>query len=152
MKYCSSRIIGTVALVTWIAWAAPAFSVAQCESCGDSSQYGTIEGAACDDGSCGSASGQWKERWRAKCAACDGDGTFCHQPAPRYPVPFTTPRPTVPTHFTYPPLMPHHSLPHYRHTYSYHHSCGLARTNVRWQPNYPVAAFKRVHHFFELPR
>ncbi len=96
--------------------------------------------------------GHWARYFRKKCGDSGGDGKHCGRPAPPYPVPFATPRPTVPTYYTYPPLMPHHSLPHYRNVYSYHHASGLSRTNVNWHPSYAGAAFKKLHHLFELPR
>ena len=46
----------------------------------------------------------------------------CGMPAPTYPVPYPVPRNVGYTRFTYPPMMPHHSLPHYRRVYSYFHS------------------------------
>ena len=79
------------------------------------------------------------------------DGSFCGTQPPGYPVPFATPRPTVPTNLTYPPMYPHHSLPHYNGTYSYRHNCGLSHTNVHWHPSW-TAPLKRIHHIFELPR
>ena len=80
------------------------------------------------------------------------DATRCGMPAPQYPVPFATPRPTVPTHFTYPPMMPHHSLPHYRNVYSYKHAEGLSRTNVHWHSQPVVSGLRRLHHIMYLPR
>ena len=77
---------------------------------------------------------------------------WCGLPAPSYPVPFATPRVVGYTNFTYPPLMPHHSLPHYRHTYSFRHGPGLSRTNVRWHKSYLHSTWDWVHHLFELPR
>ena len=79
------------------------------------------------------------------------DGSFCGLQPPSYPVPFATPRPTVPTNLTYPPLYPHHSLHHYNGTYSYRHGSGLSRTSVHWQSSW-TAPLKRIHHMFELPR
>ena len=81
-----------------------------------------------------------------------GDATRCGLPAPQYPVPFATPRPTVPTNFTYPPMMPHNSLPHYRNVYSYRHADGLSRTNVRWHSQPIISGLRRAHAFFEIPR
>ncbi len=48
-------------------------------------------------------------------------------------------------------MMPHHSLPHYRRTYSYRHAPGLSRTTVHWRPSI-FTAFAKLHHFIELPR
>lgn len=81
-----------------------------------------------------------------------GDGTHCGLPAPSYPVPFATPRPTTPTHFTYPPMMPHNSLPHYRSTYSFRHGPGLSRTEVHWRPKKLVNVADYLHHLIEIPR
>jgi hypothetical protein len=77
---------------------------------------------------------------------------WCGLPAPSYPVPYATPRVVGHTNFTYPPLMPHHSLPHYRHTYSFRHGPGLSRTNVSWHKSYLHSTLDWVHHLFELPR
>ena len=81
-----------------------------------------------------------------------GDPTRCGLPAPQYPVPFATPRPTTQTNFTYPPMMPHHSLPHYRNVYSYRHAEGLSRTNVIWHSQPFVSGLRRLHNFIEIPR
>lgn len=80
------------------------------------------------------------------------DATRCGMPAPNYPVPFATPHPTVPTQLTYPPLMPHNSLHHYRGTYSYRHGEGLSRTNVMWYAPPVKSGLKWIHHLIELPR
>ena len=75
----------------------------------------------------------------------------CGYRAPRYPVPYATPSVVGSSQFTYPPMMPHHSLPHYRHIYSYRHAPGLARTNVAWTRT-PGDLWRRVAYQFELPR
>ncbi len=94
-----------------------------------------------------------------RCRRCDftpkwpGGAIHCGMPAPQYPVPFATPTPpTSYTYFSYPPLMPHHSLPHYRGTYSFRHGPGLSRTTVCWRPTKVKNLFARLHHVFELPR
>ncbi len=104
---------------------------------GLSSTFGGIGLAGCN--SCGSGN-------------CSGAVYHCGVAAPPYPVPFATPRPTTWTEFTYPPMMPHNSLPHYRGTYSYRHAPGLSRTNVMWYPTKVQNAFDRVHNIFEIPR
>jgi hypothetical protein len=76
----------------------------------------------------------------------------CGMPAPRYPVPHPTPLPTAYTYFTYPPLMPHHALPHYRGTYSFRHGPGLSRTNVCWRTTHVANLIHKVHHVIERPR
>lgn len=90
------------------------------------------------------------------CARCqfspEGNSTHCGMPAPPYPVPFATPRPTVPTYFTYPPMMPHNSLHHYRGTYAYKHGPGMSRTTVHWRAPKALNALKYLHHVVELPR
>ncbi len=75
----------------------------------------------------------------------------CGYRAPRYPVPYATPPVVGSTTFTYPPMMPHHSLPHYRPYYSYRHAPGLARTNVAWTHT-PGDLWRRMAYQFELPR
>ncbi len=172
-----SRLAGSLATILLTAWIAPGGASGQCPTCGPIHEQGPVydseslnggfgmgdgydggcyEGQACD----GAATfdqrrhepGHWARHLRTKFGDSGGNGKHCGRPAPPYPVPFATPKPTVPTYFTYPPLMPHHSLPHYRNVYSYHHTKGLGRTNVNWQPSYAGAAFKYVHHLFELPR
>ena len=77
---------------------------------------------------------------------------FCGMPAPTYPVPFAVPKHVGYTQFTYPPFMPHHSLPHYRHTYSYRHAPGMSRTTVHWRPTVGRNILAKLHHIIELPR
>ena len=76
----------------------------------------------------------------------------CGMPAPTYPVPYPVPQHVGYTRFTYPPMMPHHSLPHYRHTYSYRHAPGLSRTTVHWRSTTLLNALAKLHHIIELPR
>ncbi len=109
--------------------------------------------AGCRHGNCHeSAVGQGCLGPLKEGSSAGGAAAYCGRPAPMYPVPFATPRPTVPTQFTYPPMMPHNSLPHYRSTYSYRHAEGLSRTNVSWHKAYGVSGYKWLHHVFELPR
>ena len=154
-----------LAMVLGVSWLIATPAHAQCAACGSGAGasftisdeggncHAGCDGDACDDGGCGGCV-HCGGRLRGLLQGTDqgGDGMHCCRPAPQYPVPVATPKPTVPTHFTYPPLMPHHSLPHYRNIYSYRHNCGMSRTNVHWHPNYPSAAFNFVHHLFELPR
>lgn len=111
------------------------------------SGFGSASCESCDTGpSCASC---------GPCEACGGGcggATHCGLPAPSYPVPFATPRPTTVTRFTYPPLMPHHALPHYNNVYSFQHGPGLSRTTVRWTPAKVRNAVDFVTHLFELPR
>ena len=87
------------------------------------------------------------------CEVVDGGNTSrCGMPAPQYPVPFATPRPTTPTNFTYPPMMPHNSLPHYRNIYSYRHADGLSRTNVHWHSQPFMSGVRRLHNILEFAR
>ncbi|MEM7316491.1 MAG: hypothetical protein AAF497_25430, partial [Planctomycetota bacterium] len=81
----------------------PTLALAQCDTCDTGCETGV-----CDTGCPGGA----------PCDASGGNPAFCGTQPPAYPVPFATPRPTVPTHLTYAPLYPHHSLPHYNGTYS----------------------------------
>ncbi len=76
---------------------------------------------------------------------------YCGMMAPRYPVPYEVPPRVGRTEFTYAPVMPHHSLPHYRKTYSFRHGPGMARTTVRWRPTL-CDTLKRARKVFELPR
>ena len=76
----------------------------------------------------------------------------CGMPAPTYPVPYAVPQDVGYTRFTYPPMMPHHSLPHYRHIYSYRHAPGLSRTTVHWRSTTFLNALAKLHHTIELPR
>ncbi len=113
----------------------PGALFAQCETC----DQGVVVDGGCLGGGC-------------ETGGCEsGDGSFCGTQPPAYPVPFATPRPTVPTNLTYPPLYPHHSLPHYKGTYSYRHNGGLSRTNVNWHPSW-TAPLARLHHIFYIPR
>ena len=77
---------------------------------------------------------------------------YCGMPAPSYPVPYPVPQNVGQTRFTYPPMMPHHSLPHYRHTYSYRHAPGMSRTTVHWRPTTLLNGLAKLHHVIELPR
>lgn len=88
------------------------------------------------------------------CVGCaDGCGVHhCGMPAPTYPVPIETPGYVGYTQFAYPPMMPHHSLPHYRQTYAFRHAPGMARTTVNWRTTELRNLLKRVHHVLELPR
>jgi hypothetical protein len=93
------------------------------------------------------------------CSEGEGSGSYEHIPpqrcgmvAPSYPVPHEVPYRVGRTHFTYPPVMPHHSLPHYRKVYSYRHGPGLCRTTVKWRPPYVCSLLKRLHYIIELPR
>jgi len=76
---------------------------------------------------------------------------YCGLQAPAYPVPFATPQHVGWHYFTYAPMMPHHSLPHYRHTYAYKHGPGLSRTTVNWtkRPITDTAAY--LHHLVSFP-
>ena len=86
------------------------------------------------------------------CGDGSGGAILCGYQAPSYPVPFATPKHVGYHYFTYPPMMPHNSLPHYRGAYSYRSCDGLARTNVLWHPSYVRNTFKWLHHLIELPR
>jgi hypothetical protein len=86
------------------------------------------------------------------CGKGCGDGTHCGMPAPSYPVPFATPRNVTHTTFTYPPMMPHHSLPHYAGTYSFRHGPGMSRTNVHWRETKVLNGLAYLHHLIEIPR
>jgi hypothetical protein len=93
----------------------------------------------------------------AGCHSCGkkqahGAVVHCGMAAPEYPTPFPTPKPTTWTEHTYPPFMPHNSLPHYRGTYSFRHAPGLARTNVMWYPTKVQNTLDRIHNMFEIPR
>lgn len=77
---------------------------------------------------------------------------YCGMPAPTYPVPFAVPQHVGYTQFTYPPFMPHHSLPHYRHTYSYRHAPGMSRTTVHWRSTVARDVLAKLHHMIKLPR
>ena len=90
-------------------------------------------GGGCGDGGCGSS-------------------IWCGHQAPSYPVPYPTPTHVGATQFTYSPFMPHHSLPHYRNTYSLQSGPGMSRTNVHWHPSYARVAWNRLTHLFEWPR
>lgn len=128
---------------------------AQCETCGATD-------TACADGRCGLAGGGGllKGCGAGGCGAggcglagrCQGDGTHCGMPAPSYPVPFATPKNVTRTTFTYPPMMPHHSLPHYAGTYSFRHGPGMSRTTVNWRPTKGLNALHFLHHLIEIPR
>ena len=111
---------------------------------------------ACADGNGGCGRCWWTAEGcgRGGCAAvgCHGDGTHCGMPAPSYPVPFATPKNVTHTTFTYPPMMPHHSLPHYAGTYSFRHGPGLSRTNVHWRPTTGINSLRYLKHMFEIPR
>ena len=150
MKIFSQNLAGWLAVM--LAATFVSLSSAQCEQ--GVCDSGNVA-SECKTGPCRLRSGCLGKKCRGcrSCIAADpGDGMHCGRPAPQYPVPFATPRPTVPTHLTYPPMAPHNSLPHYRHTYSYRHNDGLSRTNVHWQPFYAVQGFQYLHHLFELPR
>lgn len=82
----------------------------------------------------------------------DGRTSHCGMPAPSYPVPFATPRPNLQTNYTYPPMMPHNSLPHYAGTYAFRHGPGMSRTTVLWRPTTGINALAKLHYAFELPR
>ena len=148
-----------------------------CDSVGIGAGCGATGCSACVGGSCGAvgcglsgllshAAGCGlagsKSCGSGGCARCSGlfpkgggppaDGSHCGIPAPSYPVPFATPRPTTPTYHMYPPMMPHNSLPHYRSTYSFRHGPGLSRTNVHWRSKKLVNLADYIHHIFELPR
>lgn len=115
-------------------------------------------GANSDGGVAHAGGGAAGHRGRRKsgCRLCGGsrwnDGTHCGLPAPKYPVPFATPRPTTPTYHLYPPMMPHHSLPHYRSTYAFRHGPGLSQTQVHWRAPKLLNLADYVHHIFEIPR
>ena len=123
---------------------------------------GLLSNAACSAGGCGLLGGACSgDCGCGHCALCSGlmhgggppaDGSHCGLPAPKYPVPFATPRPTTPTYLMYPPMMPHNSLPHYRSTYSFRHGPGLSRTNVHWRSKKLLNVAEYIHHLFELPR
>ena len=98
-------------------------------------------------------------------AGCGGGGTgcgdscsqgaswpnHCGMAAPTYPVPYDVPALVGRTEVTYPPVMPHHWLPHYRKVYSYRHGPGMARTTVKWRPSL-CDTWKRMRKALELPR
>ena len=117
---------------------------ADCPGCGKGAGCGLRLGTGCGLGA------------RGGVGLCGGgkyyDGTHCGMPAPSYPVPFATPRPTTPTYFTYPPLMPHNSLPHYRSTYQFRHGPGLSRTQVHWREKKLCNIADFIHHAIEIPR
>lgn len=134
-----------------------------CMECGTIAAAGSCcsagrAGGRCVGGTCASCgnSGCGENRGRGVGLRCGcnaaGDGTYCGLPAPKYPVPFATPRPTTPTHLMYPPMMPHNSLPHYRSTYSFKHGPGLSRTNVHWRAPKLLNAADYIHNIFEIPR
>jgi hypothetical protein len=111
-------------------------------------------GGACGAGGCGTG-------LFGRCGACSGPGAgdptgrtvrYCGMPSPAYPVPYSVPAYVGITHLTYPPMMPHHSLPHYRGTYSYRHDQGLSRTTVHWRKTHIINAASFLHHVIELPR
>ena len=115
----------------------------------------------CATGGCDSTCGSfWPSLGCRGCCGVPGAGyvgdaplpTYCGMPAPPYPVPYPTPQNVGYTYFACPPVMPHHSLPHYRGIYSFRHGPGLSRTNVFWRPATLSNAVARVHHMFELPR
>ncbi|MEM8678577.1 MAG: hypothetical protein AAGF97_04385 [Planctomycetota bacterium] len=81
-----------------------------------------------------------------------GGAYHCGMPAPQYPCPYYTPRPTAPTYISYAPLAPHNSLPQYRSTYSFKHGCGMSRTTVHWRPTTVCNAFDYLHNCIEIPR
>jgi len=76
---------------------------------------------------------------------------YCGLQAPQYAVPYATPQHVSWHYFTYPPMMPHHSLPHYRHTYAYKHGPGLSRTTVNWTTRPIEDAANYLHHLVSLP-
>ena len=151
-------------------------SWAQCTSEGatsfvisDGTCSNSLSPIACDDscagcrddsplaGGCGQGcGGRAGCRQRAgKCKKCCGyrsDGSYCGFPEPRYPVPFATPRPTTPTYFTYPPMMPHNSLPHFRKTYAFRHGPGLSQTQVHWRERKLWLTADFLHNLIEIPR
>jgi len=89
----------------------------------------------------------------AAAAGCEGDPRFCNLPVPNYPAPYATPHPTVPTHLTYGPFMPHNSLPNYRGTYLIPSANGgPGGTQVNWRPQTGLNALRRIHHAFEWAR
>ena len=123
--------------------------VSDCAGCGQ----GIGDCAGCRPGAGGKRAGC--RRCGGTCKKCAGypsDGSYCGLPEPRYPVPFATPRPTVPTHFTYPPMMPHNSLPHFRSTYAFRHGPGLSQTQVHWRERKLLLTADFIHHLFEIPR
>ena len=93
-------------------------------------------------------------------SSCCGTGSGCYRdithrcglPVPLYPVPYSTPPVVGHTYFSYPPLMPHHSLHHFPKAYSYRHAPGLSRTNVLWHASYVHSAWNRLHYALRLPR
>jgi hypothetical protein len=114
-----------------------------CSSCGNGLGANLL--GRCGERCCGFTPG-------AGYIGCREPPVRCGMPAPSYPVPFRVPQNVGYTRFTYPPMMPHHSLPHYRHTYSYRHAPGLSRTTVRWRSTTVRNALAKLHHVIELPR
>lgn len=110
-------------------------AIQACEGCG----YRTACDTGCGHQSAGDTCGSAESYW-------------CGLAAPSYPVPYDTPTWVGRTELTYPPLMPHNSLPHYRHVYSFRHGPGLSRTNVIWHQSYLHNALKRVHYALKLAR
>ena len=112
----------------------------------------------CDEGTSGTTSVQYDS---PVSSTYDGNesGSTDHAPpqrcgmvAPSYPVPHEVPWRVGRTYFTYPPVMPHHSLPHYRKVYSYRHGPGMVRTTVNWHKSYVCSALHWLHNIIELPR
>lgn len=101
--------------------------------------------------SCDSGCGDQGTVYDDSCSSGASWPNHCGMAAPTYPVPYEVPVLVGRTEFTYPPVMPHHSLPHYRKTYSYRHGPGMARTTVKWRPSW-CDTWKRVRKAFELPR
>lgn len=76
---------------------------------------------------------------------------YCGLQSPQYPVPLAAPQHVSWHHFTYSPMMPHHALPHHRHTYAYRHGPGLSRTTVHWTKRPFEDTVKYLHHLISLP-
>ncbi len=140
-----NHLIASLCWIVLIAGGA-GFANAQCAACAKAA--GSAECAACKAGLMGRLAGH-------QCASCEaktGDGSHCGMPAPSYPVPFATPSNVTHTNFTYPPLMPHHSLPNYSGTYAFRHGPGTSRTTVMWRAPTLISAGQYLHHLFEIPR
>ncbi len=142
-----------------------------CSECGGSGDGCGYWNSVCGGGGCGGLGGGLLSSRRCRgggllarmrglcggrcCAGDDGAGdsaVFCGMPAPSYPVPYAVPEHVGYTEFSYSPFMPHHSLPHYRKTYSYQHAPGLSRTNVHWRTTTGWNILARLHNMIELPR
>jgi hypothetical protein len=117
---------------------------------------GLCDGGLCDGGGICQGAGSICRRIGDRIRSClRGPDyvwpNYCGLMAPQYPVPYDVPRWVGRSQFTYPPMMPHHSLPHYRTTYAYRHGPGMARTTVNWHPSLGDR-LKRLRNVFELPR